>query len=1323
MPRWLRRLRWLVIVPVALFLLYLALGYWAVGPLLRWQIPKIAQSQLDSRASIGDVRFDPLHLRLTADDFALRNPQGQLLAAFKRLTVEFSLRSLSNWAWTFPLIRLEQPQGEVDIARGGAMNWDALLHKLQQQPQPAKPSDTIPRLLVDQLRIVGGQFRYADVNRATPYTTRIGPLDLAVDKLSTLPRDRGDYTLSLALPEQHATLRWKGYIGLNPLVSGGQAQLQGLALAQAARAVPGLQQQVQISGGRLDAELAYSAAQGPQGWNWGLNAVQLKVDDLAAKTAAAALQAKSLRLRDAAVDGNAATARFGSLEAQGVDAQTAAGAFKLAQMQLGPSRADGQAKKASVGMLKLSGLSADTAQADARIDSASLASSEADWGAEQLRFGALQLQGASGHAGQAPWRLQSLALRPGSGNWGQGQWQIGGATLSTIQLRAPGANGTTWLELPQLALGGVQADVPGRKLQLASLDARVQRAALALLADGRIDWLQALAAPSPGAPAANKEKSLEATPKAVAQAGGGSGAQTQPWQLQIDRAQAEVGTLQFTDQQPAQPLRAELQRLRATAQVRAQIGAATAVQVHRLTVAAGPLQLHSGKDPLASWRGLTLGDTRVELPAGGAPKVQAGALVVDAPQTTVALTPQGMNWLRAVQPARPAPASRAAARPAPLPDVQLRQLQLRNFALQLRDTTGAAPIEYDVQQGQLTAGPLSTRLQRPVPLALQLRLKQGGSVAVQGSATPEPLAADVKLRAEGLSLLPLAPLLRPYVRLELGGGTASADGQVRLAPFKPGSGLPDVRYSGSARIDGLELDDPTERKPFFGWKSLAATGVSAQTRPLQVRITNLDAQGPYGRVVINPNRTLNVQQMLQTREPLNVPQAPASAAQPAPPKPAPQPQQAAGATMLRIDRTAIHDADVDFSDLSIKPEFRVRIQKLGGVVNGLSDAPDSSAQVELDGQVNQYGQATVRGHLQPFRATSDTNLTLDFRNLNLADASPYSGKFAGRTIESGRLDAKLRYVIRNAQLQGENQFVITRLKLGPHVDSPDAINLPLDLAIAVLEDSNGVIDLDLPVHGDLNNPQFSYGAIIWKAIVNVITKVVTAPFRALGALFGGGSEGPPQAVHFAAGSAVLSPPEREKLDQLAAALLKRPRLDLTVTPTLAEAADVAALRDAEVRREVLKRLGVNVQPDVAPGPLDLGSARTRNAVRALYLDHFPTSAADKLRASLPKDADERAFERAMLQAVAQTVTLAPATLDSLARTRAQAVVAALTAGKTPLPAQRVSIASGIDRAGKTESGSGPHPDVLLPLSLKAAPGAAAVPATSGSAPAAAGVGG
>lgn len=97
------------------------------------------------------------------------------------------------------------------------------------------------------------------------------------------------------------------------------------------------------------------------------------------------------------------------------------------------------------------------------------------------------------------------------------------------------------------------------------------------------------------------------------------------------------------------------------------------------------------------------------------------------------------------------------------------------------------------------------------------------------------------------------------------------------------------------------------------------------------------------------------------------------------------------------------------------------------------------------------------------------------------------------------------------QLAAEYRFVVNQLQLGERVESPDAVSLPLQLAVALLKDRNGVIDIDLPVRGTLDDPKFRLGPIIWKAVVNLLLKIVTSRFRLLGNLFGGGRGGATEA--------------------------------------------------------------------------------------------------------------------------------------------------------------------------------------------------------------------
>ncbi|HYD33149.1 MAG TPA: hypothetical protein VEA39_01155, partial [Methylophilaceae bacterium] len=253
-----------------------------------------------------------------------------------------------------------------------------------------------------------------------------------------------------------------------------------------------------------------------------------------------------------------------------------------------------------------------------------------------------------------------------------------------------------------------------------------------------------------------------------------------------------------------------------------------------------------------------------------------------------------------------------------------------------------------------------------------------------------------------------------------------------------------------------------------------------------------------------------------------------------------------------------------------------------------------------------------------------------------------------------------------------------KLKLGDRVESPDAVNLPLDLAIALLEDSDGIIDLDLPISGSLDDPQFSYGKIVWKAILNVIGKVVTSPFRALGKLLGTSAD-KLESVSFEPGKARLAPEEQEQLKALGEALGNRAALTVTVVPTYDPVADTAAIQEQVARRDVARELGLELKNDETPGPIDLNNVKVQKALENLLKDRRgekrDLAVLDSLegyfRKAKPEDLPK--YE-AMLHQLETTVEVSESELTELARARARELQDYLTQ-KAGLAAERVSIAA------------------------------------------------
>ncbi|PKO73482.1 MAG: hypothetical protein CVU23_02445 [Betaproteobacteria bacterium HGW-Betaproteobacteria-17] len=727
-----------------------------------------------------------------------------------------------------------------------------------------------------------------------------------------------------------------------------------------------------------------------------------------------------------------------------------------------------------------------------------------------------------------------------------------------------------------------------------------------------------------------------------------------------------------------------------TAALAGEVGPTAAIEVGPVNAALGPVRVQSGSQPVAELQRAALVNAGLKLAEN---RVVIEAVELGGAKTTVALDKQkNLNWNDILQKAPDAPAAAAAnTASASRMDVQLARLSLDGVEIGIVDQSPARPVRLDVVQGFLTLKDLSLDMSKAVPLEAGFALRQGGRFNARGSFVPDKASGRLDLGLAGLPLKSFAPYVNQFARLNLHSGMASTRGKLTFGQAKSGIRLD---FGGGFTVEDLAITEEETEEAFLGWKKLSSDSLSLRLGPNRLRINELVALNPFGKVIIFEDKSINLQRVLRI-QPSDKPVAKAVAS----PKAADQPP----AFPLAVERLRIVGANAEFADLSLTPQFGTRMHDLAGVVTGLSTDPATTAQVELDGKVDEFGSARVRGSIQPFRATDFTDITLTFRNLEMTAMTPYSGKFAGRRIDSGKLSVDLEYKIKDRQLAGENKFIVDRLKLGERVDSPDAMKLPLDLAIALLQDSNGIIDLDLPVSGSLDDPQFSYGKIIWKAIVNVLTKLVTAPFRALGNLLGVSAE-KLESIDFDPGSSALLPPEQEKLKTLVEALAKRPALTLTVEPGYDPAADRRALQERAMRREAVSVAGIKLADGEAPGPVDVNNFKIQTWLEDRYAERAGKEDYKTLRAGFKgpdaglmesemverlarrfKTRDEgpaSAFHAELLERLTRQTQVDDSVLVELAAARGKAIQAELL--KRGLDGSRVTVAAPAQQTAKAQ---------------------------------------
>ena len=498
----------------------------------------------------------------------------------------------------------------------------------------------------------------------------------------------------------------------------------------------------------------------------------------------------------------------------------------------------------------------------------------------------------------------------------------------------------------------------------------------------------------------------------------------------------------------------------------------------------------------------------------------------------------------------------------------------------------------------------------PMGFEAGFSMKQGGTVTVRGKVDPAAPSIEASLNLKALSLMPLQPYLEPIAALTLQSAEVSFQGDFKYGLKSAGA---KIAYTGSASMDKLRLTEPNVKKTLIGCDSLRIPQVKLTLEPNRLDIDEIRLSKPTGEVIIAPDHTLNLSKVFKT--PVGQPKTAT------PPKP--DPKKGQETFPVRIGKVVVEKGDMIFADLSLQPQFMTRINDLKGGVSGLSSSGDASSQVQLDGSVDQYGLARISGKINVFHPEQSTDLSVVFKNIEMTRLTPYSGRFAGRRITSGKLSLDLKYKIHDQKLLGDNQIIVDNLTLGEHVDSPSAVNLPLDLAIALLKDSSGRIDIGLPVSGDLNDPQFSYGHLIWKALVNLLTDIVTSPFRALGSLFGGAGE-QQDIIVFDPGKTELLPPEKEKLLKMADMLKTRPQLKLGVQGRFSPNADGAEIKAQSVRMVIAGRTGSKGGEKEDSGALDFTAPNTQQSLRKIFTEKAGAIAFDELKRSIEQGSKNKA---------------------------------------------------------------------------------------------------
>lgn len=531
-------------------------------------------------------------------------------------------------------------------------------------------------------------------------------------------------------------------------------------------------------------------------------------------------------------------------------------------------------------------------------------------------------------------------------------------------------------------------------------------------------------------------------------------------------------------------------------------------------------------------------------------------------------------------------------------------------------------------------------------IELSAKLNKRGSLKVDGSVQLLPLDLDLRVETQAIPLLPLQPYFAEHVDVALNAGQFSNKGEMRL-------GLDDgglkAAYRGSATIGNLQAVDKANKTDFLRWKSLYFGAIDFHLAPLSIGIGEIALSDFFARLVLSESGRLNLQDIVRS-QPAPTGDAGQGAAPVAAVTPAPTPAAAKAPVPIRIAKVTLQNGAVNFTDYFVKPNYSVNIGRLGGRVTGLSSVDGTVADLDLRGTYAKTAPVQILGKLNPLAAQSFLDIKATVNGIDLTGFSPYSGKYAGYAIEKGKLSLDVAYKLENRQLTADNKVFIDQFTFGEPVVSPDATKLPVNLAISLLKNNRGEIDINLPISGSLDDPQFSVGGLIVRVVVNLFVKAVTSPFALLGSMFGGGEE--LSKVDFAPGRARVGEAQAKTLENLAKALSERQALKLEIT----------GQADPEIDREGLKRVALErlVRQERRKAQPDDDSAE------ALADADYPTYLTRVYKAAkfpkprnvigLPKDLPVEEMEKLILA----NTTVSEEDVRSLARRRAENVQVWLT---------------------------------------------------------------
>ena len=1126
-------------------LLYAFVGFVLPPFLLKSQLVKLLNEQLDAKSSVSSLFFNPFTFRLTLDDVALSDKHThKKIISFAKLSVNLNPTSLIVGKIDIDEFLLQKPYIHLVRERNKQFNLFHLMRASKEKQKSHSTSSQPPKIHIGRFAIEEGVFEFDDRSLASAYHAKFAPISFKLADIDTTKTNED------GLVGFYAKIGLDGYLDLDakirsvmPFVADGTIKLQANQLYDQWRYVRDFLN-LEVADGHLSLDGSFSID-------------QTKLADMQIKVEQASLQKLRIKPKNGYKD---------VLTLADVTLQDAI-VYPLSQ--------------------KLS------------IESATLSN--------------LHIKAKRAHNGQIDWQefvqtsfpKEQAALQQKSE---QKPWQV---SVKNIQISNVGAEFKDSVVSPSVTTTLTRLDVNVEDFVLGSSKPFKLQSTLRL-----------------------NERFVCHDNSEIIQ---------KPLQLS---AEIECKNFDITHYNPyidyyakRSLKRFDLDLKEAVSDLGAQIvikdkNSTMAVEVKKGLFVLRNMKLakKSSREKLLSWDLLQLEGIEYD-------STHKSVSVADTGLKNLQMSVQRyknskLNLIGLAEPKRSKTASKSKENSSKSVAYLLKKLHIDNAAVSFMDKTLSKPTRTKLHQIDIALENISSDLKSPLNYTLSAVLNRDGHIKTQGKIRQKPLLATSKFSLKGIALTDFSPYVEEMSYARIADGKLSIKGKALYAPSKK---HPDLDLKGDLHLWDFAVAKSGEQLHIFQLANVGVKDFVIQTVPNRAYINEIDIDGLYADAYLDANKTLNFSKLIKKQ-----PQKENNASK----------QTKSSKPFPTIGKIAITNSNAMFADYSLPIKFKTEIHELQGGVYAVSNDPNEVSFIDLRGAVDKYGSMKLKGNVQSAKPKEFTDIEMHFRNLDMSALSGYTAEFAGYKIKNGKLFVDLKYKIEHAKMQGENALLIKNVELGEEIEDENVTHLPLGLAIALLEDSDGVIEIEMPVEGNVDAPDFKYGRVILKALANLIVKAVASPFKFLGSALGINAE-ELETLEFEYGSAALLPSEREKLDKMAKILAKRPKIAFAFTPAYDLKRDAYALKLHALVAKLLKESKLT-------SDADLHNALSVELLEEVYLQIHKEDKLQKMQERLHKMYEERnlyrvKYRESLLQACVDQQPLGKKALVQLANARYEAV--------------------------------------------------------------------